>query len=105
MVADFEREVRRMLAHIGLPWHEGCLDFHENRRAVRTASVMQVRQRLYSGSIARWQRFARQLEPLRAVLAPLLDEDEGDRGRVALALSRSPGTAPVTGAASGRTAL
>jgi tetratricopeptide (TPR) repeat protein len=72
VVADLERESRRMLAHIGLPWHEACLNFHEHRRAVRTASVMQVRQRLYSSSIGRWQRFAAQLEPLRTLLAPIL---------------------------------
>jgi hypothetical protein len=35
---------------------------------------MQVRQRLYSSSIGRWQRFAAQLEPLRALLAPILDD-------------------------------
>jgi tetratricopeptide (TPR) repeat protein len=74
VVADLERESRRMLAHIGLPWHAACLNFHERRRAVRTASVMQVRQRLYSSSIGRWQRFAAQLEPLRALLAPILDD-------------------------------
>jgi len=74
VVADLERETRRMLAHIGLPWHEACLNFHEHRRAVPTASVMQVRQRLYSSSIGRWQRFAAQLEPLRTLLAPILDD-------------------------------
>jgi len=77
VVAELERETRRMLAHIGLPWHEACLSFHENRRAVRTASVIQVRRRLYAGSIGRWQRFARQLEPLRRLLAPVLDDGAG----------------------------
>jgi tetratricopeptide (TPR) repeat protein len=90
LVADLEREVRRMLAHIALPWHEGCLDFHQNRRAVRTASVMQVRQRLYSGSIGRWQRFARQLEPLRALLAPLLDAGARERVATPLRAHQSP---------------
>lgn len=74
VVADLERETRRMLAYIGLPWHVACLNFHEHRRAVRTASVMQVRQRLYSSSIGRWQRFAPQLEPLRSILAAVLDD-------------------------------
>jgi tetratricopeptide (TPR) repeat protein len=74
VVADLERESRRMLAHVGLPWHGACLNFHEHRRAVRTASVTQVRQPLYSSSIGRWQRFATQLEPLRALLAPILDD-------------------------------
>ena len=70
LVADLEREARRMLEHVGLPWNDACLKFHENRRAVSTASFAQVRQPLYTRSIARWRHFERQLEPLRAILAP-----------------------------------
>lgn len=73
LVADLEGETRRMLAYAGLPWHENCLTFHENRRTARTASVAQVRQPLYMSSVARWRRFEAQLAPLRAMLAPALD--------------------------------
>ena len=44
MVEDTEGEVRRLLAYCGLPFEEGVLRFHENQRAVRTASSEQVRQ-------------------------------------------------------------
>jgi len=69
LVAGLEGEARRMLAFVGAPWDENCLRFHRTARPVRTASMAQVRQPLYAGSIARWRRFERQLAPLAAVLA------------------------------------
>jgi tetratricopeptide (TPR) repeat protein len=79
VVADLPGEARRMLDYVGLPWDENCLTFHESRRAVRTASVAQVRQPLYTRSIARWKRFETQLAPLRALLAPVLTGDVTNR--------------------------
>ena len=63
-----EREARRLLEYMGLPWNPDCLRFYETRRDVRTASVSQVRKPLYSGSVARWKRFEKHLAPLRAAL-------------------------------------
>jgi tetratricopeptide (TPR) repeat protein len=68
MIEDFEGQTRRLLAFLGLPWDDACLRFHETRRPVRTASVNQVRQPLYSSSVGRWRRHAQQLEPLLAAL-------------------------------------
>lgn len=72
LVADFEGEVRRVLAHAGLSWHEGCTRFYENKRVVRTASRVQVREPIHSRSVARWRRFERHLQPLLQALAPVL---------------------------------
>ncbi len=36
-VGDLESQVRRILAHCGLPFEEACLRFYETNRAVRTA--------------------------------------------------------------------
>jgi hypothetical protein len=46
-----------LLAALGEPWNERCLAFHDLRNTVRTASVWQVRQPIYSSSLGRWQRF------------------------------------------------
>jgi hypothetical protein len=51
-----------------LPWDEACLRFHETKRPVRTASVNQVRQPLYSTSVARWRKHVAHLGPLLAAL-------------------------------------
>ncbi len=68
MVADVEGQVRRLLAYLDLPWDDACLAFYENKRLVKTASVAQVRRPIYTTSVARWQRFAPHLEPLRAIV-------------------------------------
>ncbi|HSY28101.1 MAG TPA: sulfotransferase, partial [Burkholderiaceae bacterium] len=67
-VADPEQEARRMVTYLGLPWDPSCLNFHENKRTVRTASVTQVRKPIYSSSVARWKHFERHLGPLIDVL-------------------------------------
>lgn len=67
LVADTEAQARRLIAYCGLEWDDACLEFHKTKRAVRTASVTQVRQPIYTTSVQRW----RQYEPF---LKPLLDE-------------------------------
>lgn len=68
MVADTEAEVRRLLAYLGLPFEEGCLEFHRNTRAVRTASSEQVRRPIYTDAVEHWKAFAPWLGPLEAAL-------------------------------------
>jgi len=64
LVSDLEGQARRILAHCELPWDEGCLAFHRNRRPVRTASATQVRRPLYAGSVGRWRVFDDVARPL-----------------------------------------
>jgi hypothetical protein len=72
VVREPEANIRRLLAHCGLPFEPGCLNFHETRRAVRTASAEQVRQPLYSSGVGYWRHFASELEPLRQALGDSL---------------------------------
>lgn len=64
LVEDTEGQVRRLLAHCGLPFEEACLRFHETKRPVRTASAEQVRQPINRSGIGAWRRFAEHLAPL-----------------------------------------
>lgn len=70
VVADLEREARRMVAHCGLDWDPACLRFHETARPVRTASTAQVRQPLYRDAIGRWADHPELYEKLLRALAP-----------------------------------
>lgn len=60
-VLDLEGQVRRILAHCGLPFEEQCLRFYETERAVKTASSEQVRQPIYRGSMGKWRRYEKHL--------------------------------------------
>jgi tetratricopeptide (TPR) repeat protein len=64
VVADLEGQARRIIAHCGLPWDDRCLAFHKNDRAVRTASLTQVRQPIYKSSVDRWRVYEEFLGPL-----------------------------------------
>jgi len=68
VVYDLEREARRMLSFLGLAWDDACLRFYETKRPVRTASVNQVRQPVYSTSTRRWRKHVAELQPLLAAL-------------------------------------
>lgn len=69
LVRDFENEARRIVDYCGLTWSERFPAFHENDRAVRTASQTQVRQPLFGSSIGRWKNYERHLSPLREALS------------------------------------
>ncbi len=70
LVADFAPQARRIVAHCGLDWDDACLDFHNTRRPVRTASAVQVRQPIYRSSVGR-------AAPYRHRLRSLLDALDG----------------------------
>lgn len=76
VVADLDREVRRLLDFCGLPFDERCLRFHETDRPVRTASSEQVRQPLNKRGVEQWRRYAAHLGPLREALGDLATADD-----------------------------
>ena len=59
-----EAETRKLLEQCGLSWDEACLSPHETRRAVRTASAAQVREKIYTGSSQAWRKYEKHLGPL-----------------------------------------
>jgi hypothetical protein len=67
-VADLEGTARRLVAACGLEWDPTCLEFHRNRRAVRTASFAQVRRPVYASSVGRWKNYESELADLFAAL-------------------------------------
>ena len=74
LVADPEGEIRRLLAFLGVPFDPACLAFHENPRAVRTASSEQVRRPITRSGLDRWRAYDAWLGPLREALGPVLQD-------------------------------
>jgi tetratricopeptide (TPR) repeat protein len=68
VVEDLEGQSRRLIDFCGLNWESACLDFHNNKRPVKTASAAQVSQPIYKSSVARWERFAQHLGPLQKAI-------------------------------------
>ena len=63
-VSDVEAQARSLISHIGLPWDDACLQFHQTDRVVKTASASQVRKPIYTTSAYRWKKYEKQLAPL-----------------------------------------
>jgi tetratricopeptide (TPR) repeat protein len=57
LVGDLEGQSRRLVEFLGLDWDPACLSFHLNRRVVRTPSLVQVRQPVYSDSVGIWRKY------------------------------------------------
>lgn len=73
VVEDIERETRRLLDYLQLPFEEGCLRFYENDRAVRTASAEQVRHPINRKGVDLWREFEPWLGPLKESLGAVLE--------------------------------
>jgi hypothetical protein len=63
-VGDFSNQARRIIGYLDLKWDDACLEPHKQKRAVLTASKMQVIQPIYKTSVKAWQRYSQELEPL-----------------------------------------
>jgi tetratricopeptide (TPR) repeat protein len=72
MIEDPEGQIRALLDHCGLPFEAACLSFHENDRAVRTASSEQVRRPIFKDAVEHWQNFESNLRPLKQALGECL---------------------------------
>ncbi|BCG81397.1 tetratricopeptide repeat-containing sulfotransferase family protein [Mesorhizobium sp. 113-3-3] len=71
MVADQERQSRRLIDHLGLPWDDACLRFFDKGGSVNTFSRWQVRQPIYTSSVNRWKAYGSAIQPLVDALGDL----------------------------------
>jgi tetratricopeptide (TPR) repeat protein len=63
-------ETEKLLKYCDLTWNDSCLNFHNNTRAVKTASSSQVRKKMYQGSSEAWRKYESYLQPLIKELKP-----------------------------------
>ena len=75
-VREPEINARRLTDFLGLDWREECLAFHKRTNLVKTASVWQVREPLYTRSSGRWRNYERQMAPVRELIADMLAEEQ-----------------------------
>ncbi len=75
-VADVEREARRALDCLGLPWDDSVHAYRERTlgKVVNSPTAGEVRKPVYTSSIARWKHYTEHLEPHMALLEPFIRE-------------------------------
>ena len=72
LVTNKEEETRKLIDFCGLTWNDTCLDSHKTERIIRTASISQVREPVYTSSIERWRKYKTHLTPLLNALDNLV---------------------------------
>jgi tetratricopeptide (TPR) repeat protein len=70
LVTDTESKARELIAFLGLKWDPNCLNFHEEKKVVKTASLDQVRKPIYNSSLQSWKKYKKHLKPLITALGP-----------------------------------
>jgi tetratricopeptide (TPR) repeat protein len=73
LIDDPEGQIRRLLDHCQLPFEEACLNFHQNRRSVRTPSSEQVRRPVNRDGVDQWKPYEHWLGELKAALGDAVD--------------------------------
>ena len=64
LVADQEEVSKKIIEFCKLNWEKECLNFHQTKRQVRTASIEQVRQPINNKSIGAWKKYKESLNDL-----------------------------------------
>ena len=64
LVSDQEAQTRTLLDALKIPFDQACLEFEKNAAPSATASSVQVRSKVHSGSVGKWQHYAKHLKPL-----------------------------------------
>ncbi len=74
-VVDIERQARKVLEFLELPWDERVLEYHRRaqRKHIHSPTYEAVTKPVYTSSIGRWQNYAKYLEPAMETLQPYLD--------------------------------
>ena len=72
LIEDTEGEIRHLLDFVGVPFDRACLEFHRNKREVRTPSAEQVRRAINRDGVDQWRNFAPWLGPLETALGSAL---------------------------------
>ena len=61
IVSDTENQIRNILKFCNLDWNDNCLNFHKNKRVVKTASDIQARNKIYITSVDSWKKYEKYL--------------------------------------------
>lgn len=65
MLANPEQTITDLLSALNLDFEQSCLDFHKNKRSVKTASSEQVRQPINTKGMGVWRQVEEALTPLK----------------------------------------
>jgi len=69
LVNETKETVNQILSFCNLNFEENCLRFYENKKPVKTASIYQVRKKIYSSSVGRAKNFDSDLSSIKKIIS------------------------------------
>ena len=66
---------KKVLDYLELDFEENCLKFYKNKRSVNTASLVQVRQPIYTKGLNHWKNYEQFLDELKSGLLSVTEID------------------------------
>ena len=57
LISDTKNQIISLLNFCKLDWQKSCLEFYNNKRAIKTASDTQARSKIYNTSIDSWKNY------------------------------------------------
>ncbi|MEM9331689.1 MAG: sulfotransferase [Pseudomonadota bacterium] len=77
-VTNTEVVARNMIDYLGLEWDDNCLDHTRSKKTVKTASQWQVRQPIYTSSVAKWKNYEEQLKPMIKAMGSIVEQYDAE---------------------------
>ena len=68
VITNTETTIRQIIDYCELPFEQGCLEFYNSSRPVKTPSAQQVRQPIYKSGMNYWKNYAEFISPLKELL-------------------------------------
>jgi len=61
IISNLNEETKKLLKFCNLSWSDDCLKFYNNKRPIKTASDVQVRNKIYKTSVLSWKKYEKYL--------------------------------------------
>ena len=61
-ISDYKSNTNIVLNHLGLKFENSIIEYHKNKRPITTASLSQVRQKVYKNSSDQWKKYKAHLD-------------------------------------------
>ena len=62
LTSNPDQQIKKLISASGLEWNGNCLKYYNNKRAIRTASDTQAREKIYKSSVNYWNFYKKFLE-------------------------------------------
>jgi hypothetical protein len=69
LINNQENQIKMLIHACGLEWEEQCLNFHQNKKPIKTLSITQARQKIYKTSLNLSENFKVELKELFSIIS------------------------------------